>query len=40
MTDHKIQFFSFDEAVQAARSDPGTELVGIKFDEPFTYLAF
>ncbi|MFC3110855.1 hypothetical protein ACFQAT_28350 [Undibacterium arcticum] len=38
MIDHKIQFFSFDEAVQAARSDPGTELVGIKFDEPFSYL--
>jgi hypothetical protein len=39
MSDHKIQFITFDEAVVVARSEPDTEFVGIKFDEPFTHLA-
>jgi hypothetical protein len=38
MTDHKIQFYTFDEAMEVARSETGTEFVGIKFVEPFTHL--
>jgi hypothetical protein len=38
MTDRKIQFFTFNEAVDAARNDPDTEFVGLHFVEPFTHL--
>lgn len=39
MTSYNIQFLTFDDAVDAARSDPGTEFVGINFVEPFTHLS-
>lgn len=38
MSDNKPKFFTFDEAVEVARSEPGAELVGLKFVEPFTHL--
>jgi len=34
----KVQFLTFDQAVQAARSQPGVEFVGFRFEEPFTHL--
>ncbi len=38
MPDKKIQFFTFDQTVEAVQSEPGAEFVGFKFDEPFTRL--
>lgn len=38
MADNKAQFFTFDEAVEAARNEPGVDFVGLKFVEPFTHL--
>jgi hypothetical protein len=38
MSNNKPQFFTFDEAVELARKEPGAELVGLKFVEPFTHL--
>lgn len=38
MADNKPQFFTFNEAVEAARNEPGVDFVGLKFVEPFTHL--
>lgn len=37
-TDSAIDFYSFDEAVAAARASPGIEFIGMKFIEPYSYL--
>lgn len=37
-TNSAIDFYSFDEAVAAARISPGTEFVGMKFVDPYSYL--
>lgn len=39
MTDHNTLFLTFDEAVKIARSEPGVELIGINFVEPFMHLS-
>ena len=39
MSDNKPKFFTFHEAVGVARSEPGVDLVGLNFVEPFTHLA-
>lgn len=36
--DDAIDFHSFDEAVAAARTSPGTEFVGMNFLEPYSHL--
>jgi hypothetical protein len=38
MPDPEITFLTFDEAVALARAEPGTELIGLHFVEPFTHL--
>lgn len=38
MTDKKITFVTFDEAVASAIGEPGVEFVGIRFVEPFSHL--
>jgi hypothetical protein len=38
VTDSMIDFYTFDEAVAVAHSEPGIEFVGMKFVEPFSYL--
>lgn len=38
MSDNKPQFFIFNAAVEIARNEPGAELLGLKFVEPFTRL--
>lgn len=38
MNNRAVQFLNFDEAVIAARSNPGTELIGIQFAAPYQHL--
>jgi hypothetical protein len=38
MTDHRITFLTFDEAVSAARNSLGAKFVGLNFVSPFEYL--
>ncbi len=38
MPDPETAFLTFDEAVALARAEPGTELIGIHFVEPYTHL--
>ncbi|WP_426172600.1 hypothetical protein [Pseudoduganella sp. R-34] len=38
MNSRAVQFFTFDEAVIAARSTPGTDLIGIHFTAPYRHL--
>jgi len=38
MNNRAVQFLTFDEAVIAARSNPGTELIGIQFAAPYQHL--
>lgn len=38
MADTSIKFLSFDEAVEAARNEPGAEFIGLRYIAPFTRL--
>lgn len=38
MPNTNITFFSFDEAVEAAKNKPGVEFVGLRYVAPFTRL--
>lgn len=38
MADNKISFLSFDEAVQAAKNEPGVEFIALQYVAPYTRL--
>lgn len=38
MSDTSIQFITFDEAVEAAKNEPGVELIGLRYIAPFSRL--
>lgn len=38
MANTNISFFSFEEAIKAAKNEPGTEFIGIQYVPPFTRL--
>lgn len=38
MADTSIEFISFDEAVEAAKNEPGVEFIGLRYTAPFTRL--
>jgi hypothetical protein len=38
MVDTSIKFLSFDEAVEAAKNEPGVEFIGLRYIAPFSRL--
>jgi hypothetical protein len=38
MADSSIEFLKFEEAVEAAKREPGAEFIGLRFVAPFTRL--